>query len=104
MSQDNKATAYKTLAMEISPPTRRTYTNKTSEEKANLSMAKLNLNSARNLKTEIKITVLHAIERLYELVKEAEADNKAKIREAGEGTEKDGSTTSEAQSTWKDDK
>lgn len=50
------------------------FTNRLSEAKSCLTKAKLNLNSARNLKTEIKTAVTSAIERLYQLVKETEAE------------------------------
>lgn len=48
------------------------YASKTAEARACLEKAKNSLNSARNLRTDIKTTTTAAIERLYHLVKEAE--------------------------------
>lgn len=48
------------------------YPSLTAEARACLSKAKLHLGSSRNLKAEIKAEVLVAINRLYELVKEAD--------------------------------
>lgn len=44
------------------------------EARACLSKGKLNLENSRNLKTEIKMGVMEALDRLYALVKEAEAE------------------------------
>lgn len=46
------------------------------EARACLNKGKLNLENSRNLKTEIKLGVTEALDRLYALVKEAEADLK----------------------------
>lgn len=50
------------------------FKNRTAEAKAVLMKAKMNLNNSKNTKTEIKIHVTEAIEKLYCLVKEAEED------------------------------
>lgn len=56
-----------------SPKPKPKYKDRTSEAKACLTSAKLHLNNSRNLKTAIKVGMTQAVERLYELVKEAEA-------------------------------
>lgn len=43
------------------------------EAKCCVMKAKLQINNSRNIKTEIKVEVLRAVDRLYQLVKEAEA-------------------------------
>lgn len=48
------------------------------EARACLHKGKLHLNASRNTKTEIKSVVFEALERLYQLVKEAEAALKSK--------------------------
>lgn len=48
------------------------YKSRTAEAKACLLKAKLQIDRSRNLKTDIKTEVLDAIDRLYNLVKEAE--------------------------------
>lgn len=49
------------------------YKSRTAEAKACLIKAKLQMEKSRNLKSDIKSEVLEAVERLYALVKEAEA-------------------------------
>lgn len=56
----------------VSP--KRKYPNRTAEARACLLKAKEHLKNSRNLKTEIKEGVTEAINRLYELVKQAEAE------------------------------
>ena len=79
----------------VSPVSKRIYTSRIAEAKACLTKAKLHLGNSRNLKTDIKAEVTSAIERLYQLVKEAEAEgrkdgkNKMEEREDNEGTVKD---------------
>lgn len=81
-----------------SQPTR--YNSRTSEAKACLTKAKMQLLSSRNLKKEIKDEIYKAVERLYQLVKETEAEKTSdrsgksnkepdnlKETEAGEETE-----------------
>lgn len=87
LTQEKKMTQRTIPAVDVSPPARCKYINKTTEAKANLNKAKLHLNSARNLKTEIKTAVVQAVERLYQLVKEAETDTKVKAKEIGESEE-----------------
>ncbi|CAG4985392.1 unnamed protein product [Parnassius apollo] len=48
------------------------------EAKACLTKGKLHLNASRNTKTEIKNSIVEALDRLYQLVKEAEIELKAK--------------------------
>lgn len=65
-------------AQNPTPSSSSKYSDRLAEAKACLCKAKLHLNNSRNLKTEIKVEVLQSIERLYNLVKEAEAERKAK--------------------------
>lgn len=53
-------------------PMKATYKSRTSEAKACLLKAKLQMDKSRNLKADIKADVIAAVERLYVLVKEAE--------------------------------
>ncbi|XP_068625221.1 uncharacterized protein [Battus philenor] len=55
------------------------------EARACLTKAKLHLGSSRNLKTEIKEQVLLAINRLYELYKEAELAHRERTRDPIKG-------------------
>lgn len=48
------------------------YKSKTAEAKACLLKVKLQIEKSRNLKTEIKEEILEAVERMYNIVKEAE--------------------------------
>ncbi|CAB3260732.1 unnamed protein product [Arctia plantaginis] len=50
------------------------YRNRVAEARACLNKAKLHLGNSKNLKTEIKNEVVQAIDRLYQLVKEAELE------------------------------
>lgn len=79
--QKPQVTTKATVKTPVSP--KRKYPNRTAEAKASLCKAKELLRISRNLKTEIKEGVTEAINRLYELVKEAEAEprgtSKAKI-------------------------
>ncbi|KAG7294782.1 hypothetical protein JYU34_022850, partial [Plutella xylostella] len=54
------------------PPTQK-YKNRTTEARACLTTAKTWLGKARNLRTDIKNEVTQLLERMYQLVKEAEA-------------------------------
>lgn len=64
----------KTAPINNSPKTK--YVNKTAEARACLSKAKQHLANSRNLKTDIKNGVTEAVDRLYQLVKESEAELK----------------------------
>lgn len=57
---------------QVSPKPRPKYKDRATEAKACLSKAKSQLDSARNLKGDIKIEVVKAVDRLYTLFKEAE--------------------------------
>lgn len=57
-------------------PAPKYYDNRVAEAKACLIRGKLHMNSSRNTKTDIKTEVLGALERLYQLVREAEAERK----------------------------
>ncbi|CAH2080291.1 unnamed protein product, partial [Iphiclides podalirius] len=61
------------------------YADRVAEARACLQKAKLHLSNSRNLKTEIKVELLQSIERMYQFVKEAEADREA---EGNKGQEK----------------
>ncbi|XP_063834856.1 uncharacterized protein LOC135084043 [Ostrinia nubilalis] len=52
--------------------------DRTAEARASLQKAKMSLGTARNLRGDIKTTVVEALDRLYQLVKEAEVDRKGK--------------------------
>lgn len=79
-SQEGKPTARRPPAEATgSPPTQEKFANRTAEAKACLTKAKINLEASRNLKYDIKINVTEAVERLFQLVKESEA-NKANER------------------------
>lgn len=54
-------------------PEKQKYLSKVSEAKACLMKAKQHLSNSKNLRTDIKIEVTQAVERLYELVKEADS-------------------------------
>lgn len=54
------------------PPSKPKYTSRLTEAKACVAKAKTHLGNSRNLKTDIKVEVTQAIDRLFELVKEAE--------------------------------
>lgn len=71
----NKATD-KTFTRTPTSPKRCWPIGRGSEARACLNKGKLNLENSRNLKTEIKLGVTEALDRLYALVKEAEADLK----------------------------
>lgn len=75
LASDSKAMAQKSSAeaAERSPMAKVKYADRLAEAKACLTKAKVNLGSAKNLKTEIKIEVTIAIDRLYQLVKEGES-------------------------------
>ncbi|KAL0811148.1 hypothetical protein ABMA28_009581 [Loxostege sticticalis] len=60
------------------------YTNRLSEAKAMLTKAKLHLRYSKNLRTDIKLEVTQALERLYQLVKESEQAKGKKIIEPEE--------------------
>lgn len=53
------------------------------EAKSCVMKAKLQINNSRNIKTEIKVEVLQAVDRLYQLVKEAEASKHPNPTTAG---------------------
>lgn len=78
-SQQNKTIAKRasTEVETVSPPKPVKYISKTAEARACLNKAKLHLNNSRNLKTDIKTEVTQAIDRLYNIVKELEGENKA---------------------------
>ncbi|VVD04315.1 unnamed protein product [Leptidea sinapis] len=61
------------------------YPNRIAEARACLNRAKLNFNNSRNLKTDIKQEVWSAIERLYQLVKEAEHEKPLAEKAAKKG-------------------
>ncbi|XP_062529492.1 uncharacterized protein LOC119629800 [Bombyx mori] len=63
------------------------YASRTAEAKACLVKGKMNLNNSRNLKTEIKSEVAGALDRIYQLVKEAEIElKKEKSKERNSGS------------------
>ncbi|XP_073963673.1 uncharacterized protein [Choristoneura fumiferana] len=70
----------------VTPP-KRIFPNRSAEARACLQKAKENLNFSKNIKTEIKEKVIQSLDRLYVLVKEAEAEQKGKLTlEKGEET------------------
>lgn len=56
------------------PKSEKSMKNRVAEARACLHKAKLHLSNSRNLKTEIKSEVIQAVERLYQLVKDAEME------------------------------
>lgn len=92
VSLEGKPSIHRKTAEEtVNPPTpeKPKYANRVAEARACLNKAKLHLNNSRNLKTDIKTEVTHAVERLYQLVKEAEMErgqthNREKKREEEE--------------------
>lgn len=82
---------------EKTPKEKMTRTGRLAEAKSQLMKAKLQIKNSRNLKTEIKEDVISAVERLYQLVKEAEEEREhgaiagkktaGKDKEKGDGTE-----------------
>lgn len=74
-SQEGKLTGRRLQTAPVSPPKVGKFPSRTSEARACLSKAKTNLELSRNLKTDIKASVIQAIDRMYELVKESEAAN-----------------------------
>ncbi|XP_073967118.1 uncharacterized protein [Choristoneura fumiferana] len=95
----------KNLDATKSPKKQTKYISLTAEAKACLVEAKTKLEAARNLRTDIKIDVTLAVERLYQIVKESEKSdgnggrapqgnrqrNEDKIKK-GEGEEREGET------------
>lgn len=80
--------------IESSPTIGKTkYIDRLTEAKACVTKAKLQLGSARNLKTEIRIEVTTAIDRLFQLVKEVESvkgkGKKETVKEPEEEKEKE---------------
>ncbi|CAK1592794.1 unnamed protein product [Parnassius mnemosyne] len=97
-SQESKGATRKTSeqATEGSPKTETAkYADRLTEARACLTKAKLHLSNSRNLRTDIKNEVTQAIERLYQLVKEAETrkctgiENKSKEQEKREERQED---------------
>lgn len=68
ISPSSKTTAEMSVHSPIKPKQR----SRVAEARACLTKAKLHLGNSRNLRTDIKNEVTNAIERLYQLVKEAE--------------------------------
>lgn len=60
-----------------SPP-KPQYANRSAEARACLNKAKLHLSSSRNTKNEIKYIIVEVLDRLFQLVKEAEREAKSK--------------------------
>ncbi|CAG5049511.1 unnamed protein product [Parnassius apollo] len=75
-SQNSKITHK--VSVQVHTPPKQQYENRTMEAKACLTKGKLHLNASRNTKTEIKNSIIEALDRLYQLVKEAEIELKAK--------------------------
>ncbi|KAJ8733068.1 hypothetical protein PYW08_001366 [Mythimna loreyi] len=72
------------------------FANRVAEAKACITKAKLHLGNSRNLRTDIKTEVTLAIERLFQLVKEGEAErNSSKI--SGNNKEQVKDTNSEGE-------
>lgn len=74
--QDSKTKASERTYVKTPTSPKRWPTGRVSEARACLNKGKLNLENSRNLKTEIKLGVLEALDRLYALVKEAEVELK----------------------------
>lgn len=102
LPQDSKAAARRIPVEGQSSPKQCNYADRTAEARACLNKAKLHLNNSRNLKTDIKAGVVQAIDRLYQLVKEAEAGSKQRGKEPREEREKVDSSRPEEKVPTKD--
>lgn len=81
LSQEGKLTIRRqSTEAAVSPPTQEKpkYADRLAEARACVTKAKVNLGNSRNIKTEIKAEVTQAIDRLYQLVKEAESAREQK--------------------------
>ncbi|KAJ8713766.1 hypothetical protein PYW08_007386 [Mythimna loreyi] len=76
--QENKTLSTHSRVTEDRTPPKLQYADRSTEARACLNKAKLHLSSSRNTKTEIKNGITEALDRLYQLVKEAEKEAKAK--------------------------
>ncbi|XP_047995911.1 golgin subfamily A member 5-like [Leguminivora glycinivorella] len=83
ITQKAKTKVTKPPVTETSTVPTKKYVSRLSEAKANLDKANERLKESGNIKTIIKVEVKQALERLYALVKEAEAEL---ARERGKGT------------------
>ncbi|KAL0859703.1 hypothetical protein ABMA27_010818 [Loxostege sticticalis] len=84
LPQDPKPAATRRLsseALSVSPRVGPKYASRLTEAKAMLTKAKLHLKNSKNMKTDIKVEVTQSLERLYQLVKEAEQDRKQETKE-----------------------
>lgn len=78
----------RTTSAEVSgSPPKQKYKDRLTEAKACLTKAKSNLANSRNIKAEIKAEVLVAVERLFQLVKEAELVKRSGKSSPEEGRE-----------------
>ncbi|KAL0849677.1 hypothetical protein ABMA28_013930 [Loxostege sticticalis] len=85
LSQDSKPAATRRLsseALSVSPRVEPKYATRVTEAKAMLTKAKLHLKNSKNIKTDIKVEVTQSLERLYQLVKEAESERRPDKRES----------------------
>lgn len=73
-SQENRSSQPRRPSVEASGTTPKLFASRIDEGKALNNKAKMHLASSKNLKTDIKDEVTKAVERLYQLVKEAEAE------------------------------
>ncbi|CAB3260026.1 unnamed protein product, partial [Arctia plantaginis] len=80
LSQDSKTGTSTNIearrtSMEVtgSPPTQKKYADRMTEARACVTKAKILLGKSKNIKTEIKTEVTQAIDRLFQLVKEADS-------------------------------
>ncbi|KAL0858264.1 hypothetical protein ABMA27_012168 [Loxostege sticticalis] len=84
LPQDPKPAATRRLsseALSVSPRVEPKYASRVTEAKAMLTKAKLHLKNSKNMKTDIKVEVTQSLERLYQLVKEAEQERKLETKE-----------------------
>lgn len=79
--EETKPTTTNKTTVKTPASPKRKYPNRTAEARACLLKAKEHLRNSRNLKTEIKDGVTEAINRLYELVKEAEGEPRGQTRQ-----------------------
>lgn len=85
LTQDSAATR-RPKADTRSPKSK--HSDRTTEARACLSKAKQHLTASKNLKTEIKIGITEAIDRMYQLIKESEIELKGKGGGKGKDMEK----------------
>lgn len=85
--QGSQIAATQKISVNTHTPPKTQYVDKISEARACLTKAKIHLRNSRNIKTELKNGITEALDRLYQLVIEAQPDAiKKKNADCGKGT------------------